>query len=90
MCMQLNKSCVFLFSESMVKCVCSLCKYDLRKDNLFVLGWVRGQRVSFCKVFCNSGGVFVVYLVLLNVICFLSLKWVCTLLVCVVDVECFV
>ena len=25
----------------------SLCKYDLRKDDLFVLSWARRRRVSF-------------------------------------------
>ena len=52
-CVQLNRCyvmCVSVFrGDSMVMFVCvlasTLCKYDLRKGDLFVLSWVRVRRM---------------------------------------------
>ena len=68
MCVQLNKCCVVCVSALHMRqygevCVfaLNLCKYDLRKGDLFVLRWARVRRVclgSVSSVVFIGGGVY--------------------------------
>ena len=54
-------SCVWMLQRGHSGDVCvlasTLCKYDLRKGDLFVLSWARVRRVFFLQFHCMTSGV---------------------------------
>ena len=61
---QLKRSCVWVLqrghSGNVYNVASTLCKYDLRKRDLFVQSWAMIQRVSLLVTLCGSVGMFAV------------------------------